>query len=101
LGVVDRRARSPDGGEQRGKDLVAVQQQVDAVAGHDRRTEMRLESPDERGIADGQGGKALDAWRGRAGGHDQKAHRDEHGDDEQPRLMRTRRRRRRRLPAGA
>ena len=35
LGVVDRLARGPDGLELRREDLVAVQQDVDAVAAHE------------------------------------------------------------------
>jgi hypothetical protein len=62
LSVVDRRARGTDRAQERGKDLIAVQQQVDAVARHRGRAEMRFERADERGIADGQGGEALDAW---------------------------------------
>jgi hypothetical protein len=51
VGEGDRRLRLADRGEHRRKDLVTVQEDLRAVARHQRRVGMRLERADEGGLA--------------------------------------------------
>ena len=55
LGVGDRPLGRADGFQHGREDLIPVQQQVDAVATHDRRLRVRLERRKERGLAQLEG----------------------------------------------
>jgi hypothetical protein len=70
LRVGDRRRRLADAGEQGGKDLVTVQQDVDAVAVHDGGARDALERGAKRRVVDGDPDRG-DRWQARraAGEH--------------------------------